>query len=32
MVCVETVNAAPHVITVAPGAQHSLGTTFSVAV
>lgn len=32
MVCVETVNAAPHVVTVAPGAQHSLGTTLSVAV
>ena len=31
MVCVETVNAEPHPVTVAPGGQHSLGTTLSVA-
>ena len=31
MVCVETVNAEPHPVTVAPGGQHRLGTTLSVA-
>ncbi len=31
MVCVETANAAPHLITVVPGAQHSLSTKLSVA-
>lgn len=31
MVCVETVNAAPHPVTVAPGARHMLSTTLSVA-
>ena len=30
MVCVETVNAMPHPVTVAPGARHTLGTTLSV--
>jgi glucose-6-phosphate 1-epimerase len=31
MVCVETVNAGPQPVTVAPGAQHALSATLSVA-
>ena len=31
MVCVETVNAAPEVIRVAPGQQHAMGVVIGVA-